>query len=93
MRKLKTIQEFIKESISRTFSEFIEDLEEEIKRRFSSITDEQLDEVIVYYQMKDWLHIMWEDGYSPKEALESLVEKEEGLEYGKETGSILKWYK
>jgi len=84
--RIKNIDK-INEGISRTYGEFTEDLEDEIKRRFSNITDNQLWDVLNYYHDKGWLRNMWKDGYTLKDTLDELVEKDD------EGTQILKWFK
>lgn len=59
----------ISESIKRTYSEFLEDVMNELMNR--GLTDEQADQYINYWHGKN-LPYLWKDGYSPELAIEEL---------------------
>jgi len=70
----------IEEGISRTYSEFYEDVYNDLINR--GLDDMQAGEYMDYYDGKGYLHDSWENGMSPKETINHL----------KVDGKI-KWYK
>jgi hypothetical protein len=81
--KIKRFKDFnkVNEGISRTYDEFIDDLRNELMGR--GLTDEEMSQYIDYWHGKGYLHLLWEEGSSPDDAIEQL----------KEDDDKIKWYK
>lgn len=86
MKKIKTWNSFNKklnESISRTYDEFLIDLKDELKKFNSTMSDDSISEFIDYYHGKSWLFDMWENGFSPKEAIQNIKDEKNTLNWFK----------
>lgn len=71
---MKNFEEFIKEGISRTYEQFLNDIRDELMGK--GLTDIEMLEYIDYWHGKGFLYDFWQQGYSPDETIEELKNEE-----------------